>query len=93
MSIRKRHWTTTKGVKKEAWVVDYTDQDGDRQIRTFDKKREADAYHATVNVDVRQGVHSAPSKSITVAKAADDWLTHVEREGRERSTSSASRNA
>ena len=31
---------------------------------------------------MRQGVHSAPSKSITVAKAADDWLTHVEREGR-----------
>jgi len=86
MSIRKRSWTTTKGAKKEAWVVDYTDQDGDRHIRTFDKKREADAYHATVNVDVRQGVHSAPSKSITVAKAAENWLTHVEREGRERST-------
>ena len=86
MSIRKRKWATAKGEKKEAWIVDYVDQEGDRHIRTFDKKREADAYHATVTVDVRQGVHSAPSKSITVARAAEDWLVHVEREGRERST-------
>src|SRR5215207_10631515 len=86
MSIRKRKWTTTKGEKKEAWIVDYVDQDGDRHIRTFEKKRDADAYHATVNVDVRQGVHSAPSKSITLARAAEDWLSHVAREGRERST-------
>src|SRR5215217_861932 len=82
MSIRKRKWTTTKGEKKEAWIVDYVDQDGDRHIRTFEKKRDADAYHATVNVDVRQGVHSG----ITLARAAEDWLSHVAREGRERST-------
>ena len=86
MSIRKRKWTTTKGEKKEAWIVDYVDQDGDRHIRTFEKKRDADAYHATVNVDVRQGVHSAPSKSITLARAAEEWLSQVAREGRERST-------
>jgi integrase len=86
MSVRKRTWTTSKGEKKESWVADYTDQDGERHIRTFERKKDADEYHATVKVDVRHGVHTAPSKSITVAEAAEDWIAYVELEGRERST-------
>lgn len=35
---------------------------------------------------MRQGVHSAPSASISVAKAAEDWIAFVQLEGRERST-------
>ena len=86
MSVRKRSWTTRSGEQKEAWIVDYTDQEGDRHIETFAKKKDADAYHDTVRVNVRQGVHTAPNKSIDVAEAADDWLTFVELEGVERST-------
>jgi integrase len=86
MSVRKRMWTTAKGEKKEAWIIDYFDQDGERHIRTFARKKDADECHATVKVDVRQGVHTAPHKSITVAQAADDWIAYVELEGRERST-------
>ena len=33
-----------------------------------------------------QGTHTAQNKSITVAEAAEDWITAVELEGRERST-------
>ena len=72
--------------QKEAWIVDYTDGAGDRHIRTFARKREADDYDATVGVEVRQGVHTAPNKSITIARAADDWIKYIELEGRERST-------
>ena len=36
------------GEPKEAWVVDYVDQHGDRHIKTFAKKRDADAHHAIV---------------------------------------------
>jgi integrase len=86
VSVRKRTWVTRKGESKEAWIVDYTGQDGDRHIETFAKKKDADAYHATVKVDVSKGVHSAPTKSRTVAEAADDWLKFVELEGRERAT-------
>jgi integrase len=86
MSVRKRKWITRRGEAKEAWVVDYTDQQGDRHIKTFERKKEADDYRATVKVDVRQGVHTAPSKSPTVAEAADRWLNRVEAEGRERGT-------
>src|SRR5262245_49176701 len=86
MSVRKRKWTTRLGEAREAWVVDYTDQDGQRHIETFDKKKDADAYHAKVGVEVREGIHTAPSRSITVAEAAEDWIAFVTGEGRERST-------
>jgi integrase len=86
MSVRKRTWTTRRGEQKEAWIVDYTDQDGDRHIETFPRKKDADAHHDTVKVDVRKGVHTAPSKSITVAEAAERWIRRVEADGRERTT-------
>jgi integrase len=86
MSVRKRSWVTSKGEAKTAWIVDYSDQDGERHIQTFEKKKDADAYHATVKVDVRQGIHTAPSKSITVAEAAESWIKRVEADGRERTT-------
>jgi integrase len=86
MSVRKRKWITRKGERKEAWIVDYIDQEGARHIQTFDRKKDADDYHATVRVDVKQGIHTAPSKSATVTEAADAWIKRVEAEGRERTT-------
>src|ERR1700716_484958 len=86
MSVRKRRWTTRQGDSKEAWIVDYVDQDGDRHIETFDRKKDADAFHATVKVDVSKGDHIAPSKSDTVAEAAERWIKRAEAEGRERGT-------
>jgi integrase len=86
MAVRKRSWRTAQGEIKEAWVVDYVDQSGERHIQTFDRKKEADAYHASVKVDVRQGIHTAPSKSKTVAEAGKNWLKSIELEGRERTT-------
>jgi hypothetical protein len=39
--------------RQEAWVVDYVDQRGRRHVMTFDRKKSADAYHASVRVEVR----------------------------------------
>lgn len=86
MSIRKRKWSTAAGDDREAWIVDYTDQAGERHIQTFARKKEADDYHATVRVDVRKGTHVAPTKSSTVAEAAENWIRRVEADGRERTT-------
>ena len=86
MSVRKRTWRTAKGEAKEAWIVDYADQDGDRHLKTFERKKDADAFHAIVRVDVAKGIHTAPSKGIKVAQAAENWLKRVEAEGRERGT-------
>jgi hypothetical protein len=65
---RKGRWTARVGMgglrasmtpTREAWIVDYVDQEGDRHIETFARKKDADDYHATVKVDIRKGVHSA----------------------------------
>jgi integrase len=76
MSVRKRMWTTRLGERKEAWIVDYADQDGERHIRTFDKKKNADAFHSAARVEVRHGVHT--STKVTVAKAAETWIKDAE---------------
>jgi integrase len=86
MSVRKRTWTTRRGEQKEAFIVDYFDQDGDRHIRTFETERGAKDYAATVRIDVNKGMHTAPSKSITVAEACDKWIKRSEADGLERST-------
>ena len=86
MSIRRRSWTSPAGEQKEAWVVDYRDQHGHRHIKTFNRKKDADAYHAQTAVDVRAGTHTAPSRSITVAEAGKLWLTTSTNAGLERTT-------
>ncbi len=96
MSVRKRAWTTSKGVEKEAWVVDYADQAGKRRLKTFTKKKVADNFAATANVEIRAGVHTADSASITVAEAGRLWVDTAERgspgrEPLERSTVAAYR--
>jgi integrase len=84
MSVRKRSWTTRLGDQKEAWIVDYTDGQGHRHIRTFERKKDADAFHATAKVDVRAGVHT--SSKATVAKTGEAWLASCEANKLERST-------
>ena len=91
MSVRKRIWKGPAGEPREAWVVDYVDQHGDRHLKTFPTKREADAHHAIVGVAVRAGTHTADSKSVTVAKAADLWLESCEAAGLERASTVAYR--
>ncbi len=91
MSVRKRTWKGPGGEPREAWVVDYVDQQGDRHLKTFAKKRDADAHHAIVGVAVRAGMHTADSKSVTVAKAAELWLESCEAAGLERTSMTAYR--
>jgi integrase len=91
MSVRKRVWKGPSGEPREAWVVDYADQHGDRHLKTFAKKRDADAHHAAVGTAVRSGVHTADSKSVTVARAAELWLESCETAGLERATLAAYR--
>jgi integrase len=86
MSVRKRTWTTRQGETKEAWIVDYTDQNGRRHLKTFDKKKQADAFATTAKVQVREGTHTADSESVTVAAAGKLWLAAAENNGLERTT-------
>jgi integrase len=79
-------WTTRKGEKKEAWVCDYTDQHGERHIRTFERKKDADAWSANTKIEVGRGTHTADSKSVTVKEAGGLWIQSAERNKLERAT-------
>jgi integrase len=86
MSVRRRVWTNASGEQCSTWVANYTDTGGRRRLKTFTKKKAADDFAATASVEARAGIHTPDSASITVSEAAQDWLTFVELEGRERST-------
>jgi integrase len=91
VSVRKRTWKSPNGETREAWIVDYVDQAGDRHIKTFERKRDADAHHAAVGVAVRAGTHTADAKSVTVARAAELWLESCDAAGLERTSIAAYR--
>lgn len=86
MSIRKRTWTTSSGESREAWVVDYADANGVRRLKTFKRKKEADAWSDSTGVAVRDGTHVADSASVTVAEAGALWIKTAESAGLERTT-------
>lgn len=72
--VRKRTWTNKAGEQKEAWVVDYVDQRKKRHLKTFGKKKEADAYRDGVAAEVRANTHVPDYDSKTIDEAARVWL-------------------
>src|SRR4051794_38436778 len=90
MSVRKREWTTRKGILKEAWVVDYVDNQGKRRLKTFAKKKEADAFRDKTSSEVREGTHIPDRASITVKEAAENWIAAVGRGRGDRGPAEAS---
>jgi integrase len=80
MSIRKRTWQTESGEERSAYVVQYSTAERDergkrkRHIKTFDRKKDADDFHAQVRIDLKKGVHTPDSKSITVEEAGTSWI-------------------
>jgi len=84
--VWQRKWMTATGEQRSAWVADYFSSQGQRHIKTFALKKDAARYLEGVVTEVRGGTHTAPSKSVTVAEAAQDWLTYVANEGAEKST-------
>jgi integrase len=84
MSIRKRTWTAA-GETKSAWVVVYRDQHGKRRLKTFNLKKDAEAWATTALHEVAQGTHASDSKT-TVADIVNAWISHGVDEGLERGT-------
>jgi integrase len=58
MSVRKRTWKTAAGEERQAWLCDYTGQSGKRHVKTFARKKDADAFIAKAKVEVREGIHT-----------------------------------
>jgi integrase len=86
VSVRRRTWTSPSGERKEAWIADYVDQHGERHIKTFARKKDAEAYHLKAANEVRVGIHTADSRSATVAEAGQLWLAGATNAELERTT-------
>src|SRR5690349_3739962 len=91
MSVRRRSWQNRDGSRGEAWVVGYTDRAGIRRLKTFERRKAADVFAASVALDVRAGIHVPDSQSIVVAEAARLWLEGCDAVGLERTTRDAYR--
>jgi integrase len=77
---------TAKGEVKEAWIADYVDGKGIRRAKAFDRRKDADSYHATVKVEVKQGIHTPDSASLTIAEAGEAWIRTAEANNLKRAT-------
>jgi len=74
-TVHKRSWVTRKGEEKTAWVADYFDQHGKRHRKHFATKRAGDAWLTQAKTEVKDGLHTPDAESVTVAEAAELWLT------------------
>jgi integrase len=84
-SIRKRTWKSN-GIEKSAWIVDYFDQSNVKRRKTFATKKYAVDWTTTALHEVKQGVHTPASTSVTVTRAGEMWIENCEAEKLERST-------
>ena len=74
------------GIEKSAWVVDYFDQSQVKRRKTFATKKAAVDWSTTALHEVKQGVHTPTSTSVTVSRAGEMWIEECEAEGLEQST-------
>lgn len=84
-SVTKREWTAPTGEVKTAWVCRYSDLSGKRRMKTFDRKKDADAYRTKVETEVGDGTHIASRDAPTVRRVLElfvEWSRLRCREGR-----------
>ena len=85
-SVRKRSWLNKAGQTKTGWMVDYIDQTGERQRKTFALKKAADAFALQAQLEVREGTHVTEADSVTVSAAGENWIATAEAEELEPTT-------
>jgi integrase len=73
-AIRERRWTTKTGKKQSAWIVRYSDQNGNERQKTFTRRKDANAFALRAESEVSRGEHVADTDSKTVAEAGALWI-------------------
>ena len=53
--VSKRFWTNDQGANTWAWVVRFTDLDGKRRLKTFDRLEDAERFRRYVLADQERG--------------------------------------
>jgi len=78
MSIRKRSWKNTDGTETTVFVADVADENGHRERRQFESRREADAFRIATEGQMRAGTFRGDAAKLTVGFAADRYLEYCE---------------
>jgi integrase len=84
--IVRRKWRGADGSERRGWQIDFTDSNGRRVRKQFQKRREADAELVRVRAQVADGTYVPDSTSATFGEACQLWLDRAAAEGLERST-------
>lgn len=71
-TIRKR--TLPSGLIR--WQVDFSDNDGKRRARLFERRKDADAFLVKARAQVQMGTYIHDALSVTLGEAAETWLDH-----------------
>jgi integrase len=82
-SVRKRSWRTSTGEEREAWIADFTDQNGARHQPQFARRKDADAWLVRARAQVQGGTYTPDSTSVTIGEACELWLDRAAAEGLE----------
>src|SRR5262245_61585882 len=70
-----------KPTESGRWQADYRDLEGHRHRKTFDRKKDAEAYERQTKEEIVRGVFIAPKKIPTFREAGEEWLaTRADRE-------------
>src|SRR5262245_57589662 len=77
-SVRKRAWAAPSGEVKMAWMVDYTDSQGERQRKHFPSKKAADAFRISIEGQIQSGVYRADASKVAISHACESFLKHCE---------------
>ena len=97
-SIRKRSWVSAEEKRtaaregrapikdREAWQVDFIDQNGDRHQPQFARRSDADEWLVGARAKVQVGTYTPDATSATVCEAIDLWVERAQAEGLERGT-------
>ena len=86
MAVKRRQWANKDGSTGTAYQVGYSDSSGKWRTKTFQRKKDADAFFEGTKREVRLGVHVTDQDTVTVRVACEKWLTTCELEGLEIST-------
>src|SRR6516225_8471427 len=73
-SVRKRTWKNAKSENKAAWVVDYIDNQGDRQRKHHANKKAADAFRVHVEGQMQLGTYRPSADKMTIKEVCDSFL-------------------
>jgi integrase len=76
-TVRKRVWTNKSG-DHEAWVLAFTDANGERHKEQHARKRDAEARRVEVEGQVRSGSFRPDAKDKSVADACRAYIKHLE---------------